>query len=690
MQMAKTHFRLSPCRGIAISAIAVWIAFTLHPLTAQTTRPSIETKNLPHLNAANLETAGVSNNMRWASMRGVVLSEFSPRCWFAYDEAGAFRVELEHAQPLRRGQMIIVVGRPVMREGRPWLEQAEAKAIGVGKIPIPRRVRVPDAVTADHDGQYVTLTGKVVGYGDYVNLAGTNEAVLLNSDGIFCKAILPAGTHSAKLFKLGTIADFTGVLRYGNHVDGAPPNVHHVHVVLHGPDAVRVIWTNTASWMVSALIATVVFVVVAWILFRWRKARLLRASELRFRALIENSFDITLVLNPDLSIKYASPSAERILGGRWKDKSMLDVVHPDDRQLISDVGKEVMRSPGSSRRIDDHRIAAPDGKLIHAAAIATNCLNVPGVEGIVINVRDVTERKRAEEELRQVNAGLELRVTKRTTQLREANERLQAEVSTREQAEENLRISLAAEKELSQLKSSFVSMVSHEFRTPLEVILSSSDILDRYFDRLPPEKRAAQLRAVRKSVRRMNDLIDDVLLLGKFDAGVLACNPSQVDLTACCRRAIAEIESASMRSGAIQFTAKDINGEATADEGLMLHILTNVLGNGLKYSPPGQTLEFTVTREGLDAEFVIRDHGCGIPAADLPRLFTAFYRGSNVGQTSGSGLGLVITKRCVDLHCGRIRCESTEGVGTTFTIHLPVFDGTRYFRRTQKNAFSNP
>jgi signal transduction histidine kinase len=96
-----------------------------------------------------------------------------------------------------------------------------------------------------------------------------------------------------------------------------------------------------------------------------------------------------------------------------------------------------------------------------------------------------------------------------------------------------------------------------------------------------------------------------------------------------------------------------------------------------------------VARCGPDARFVIQDQGRGIPAADLPRLFTAFYRGSNVGQIAGSGLGLVITKRCVDLHGGQITCDSTEGVGTTFSVTLPLFDGTRHFRRPAKTLFQN-
>jgi signal transduction histidine kinase len=251
----------------------------------------------------------------------------------------------------------------------------------------------------------------------------------------------------------------------------------------------------------------------------------------------------------------------------------------------------------------------------------------------------------------------------------------------RKRAEGDLRVALAAEKELNQLKSNFVSMVSHEFRTPLGVILSSSNILDRYLDRLPPDKRRAQLRAIRRSVHRMNDLIEDVLLLGKFDAGALACNPMPVDLPALCLRAVGEIESASGCEGAIQFQAEGDFKEALADESLVHHILTNLLGNAVKYSPRGHAIELRLARVGEDAILEVQDHGCGIPEADQARLFTAFYRGANVGHAPGSGLGLVIVKRCTDLHGGHIACESAVSHGTTFRVTLPLFSGTRLFRR---------
>jgi signal transduction histidine kinase len=295
-------------------------------------------------------------------------------------------------------------------------------------------------------------------------------------------------------------------------------------------------------------------------------------------------------------------------------------------------------------------------------------------------------RARAEAQLQRLNEDLEQRVVARTAELADANTRLRGEVAARKSAQAELGIALEAEKELNQLKSSFVSMVSHEFRTPLEVILSSSNILDRYLDRLSHEKRHTQLRAIRKSVHRMNDLIEDVLLLGKFDAGGLACCPTPLDLAGFCRRVVNEIESATGRDGAIRFVSDDFNGEAVGDEGLLHHIVINLLSNAVKYSPPGKPVEFTVTRHQSGAELVIRDYGCGVPAADQQRLFTAFYRGSNVGQAPGSGLGLVIVKRCVDLHGGTIRYESVEGRGTTFTTVLPLFDNTRVWRRRAEDV----
>jgi signal transduction histidine kinase len=233
---------------------------------------------------------------------------------------------------------------------------------------------------------------------------------------------------------------------------------------------------------------------------------------------------------------------------------------------------------------------------------------------------------------------------------------------------------LEIERELGRLKSNFVSLVSHEFRTPLGVIQSSAQILDRYLDRLPPEQRREQLVSITNNVRRMAGMIDDILLLGKVEAGQLPFTPAPLDLAGFCRRLTDEMLSATRQRCPIRLELG--NGElapARGDENLLRHILGNLLSNAAKYSPADAEVAFTVTRRDGDAVFTIRDRGIGIPAADQDKLFVAFHRGANAGEFQGTGLGLTIVKRCLDLHGGEVSFTSAEGRGTTVTVRVPVF-----------------
>lgn len=271
-----------------------------------------------------------------------------------------------------------------------------------------------------------------------------------------------------------------------------------------------------------------------------------------------------------------------------------------------------------------------------------------------------------ESELRQLNQNLEERVTLRTAELTEANRQLDA-------GREEALLLLARERELRELKDDFVSLVSHEFRTPLEVIMSSVDNLDRYHDRLPPEKRAQLLHTINKSVRRMSGMMEDVLVLGRLEAGRTEFKPAPLDLAVLSRRVADEMESATNRRCPVQLAVNVGEGEALADEALVRHIVTNLLSNAVKYSPAEQPVELAMQREGRDVVIRVSDRGCGIPEADRKRMFQAFHRGSNVRQIPGTGLGLLIVQRCVAAHGGTIAFESTEGQGTTFTVRLPVF-----------------
>jgi signal transduction histidine kinase len=235
---------------------------------------------------------------------------------------------------------------------------------------------------------------------------------------------------------------------------------------------------------------------------------------------------------------------------------------------------------------------------------------------------------------------------------------------------------LEREKELSQLKTNFVSMVSHEFRTPLGIILSSAQILSDYFGQLSTEERLEHLGSIAKNSQLMAGLMEEVLVLSRVESGKLAFEPAALDLASFCRRLVEEVRSATRGASPIELAVGPDCVAARADERLLRHIFTNILVNAVKYSSPGSAVEFTVAREKHQAFCRVRDHGIGIPEEDLERLFTAFHRGRNVGPVSGSGLGLVIVKRCVELHSGSIRVESKPGEGTTVTVHLPLFDET--------------
>jgi signal transduction histidine kinase len=233
---------------------------------------------------------------------------------------------------------------------------------------------------------------------------------------------------------------------------------------------------------------------------------------------------------------------------------------------------------------------------------------------------------------------------------------------------------LAAEREVSELKSRFVTTVSHEFRTPLGITMSAVELLRHYEDRLPPEEKAQLFDDIHSATRNMAGLMEQVLVLGRVDAGKLAYRPAPLDLDSLARKLADESLSATNRKCPIEWHAENDLSGATADEALLRHILSNLLSNGVKYSPAGTSVRFSGKREGRDAVFTVQDRGIGIPEADLPKLFEAFHRGSNVGEIPGTGLGLVIIKRCADLHGGSIQVQSKSGEGTTFTVRVPAWE----------------
>jgi signal transduction histidine kinase len=232
---------------------------------------------------------------------------------------------------------------------------------------------------------------------------------------------------------------------------------------------------------------------------------------------------------------------------------------------------------------------------------------------------------------------------------------------------------LAVERELNELKSRFVSMVSHEFRTPLGITMSAIELLRNHLELLDEAKRQELFDDIFSSTRRMAALMEQVLVLGRVEAGRLAVRAVPVDLDALCHRLAEESVSAGNRRCSIEVKSQGALAGAQADESLLRHIFSNLLSNAVKYSAAGQTVEFGIGRDGVNAVFTVRDRGIGIAEADMPRLFQAFHRATNVGDIPGTGLGLVIVKRCVELYSGAIEVHSRQNEGTTFTVKLPLF-----------------
>jgi signal transduction histidine kinase len=246
------------------------------------------------------------------------------------------------------------------------------------------------------------------------------------------------------------------------------------------------------------------------------------------------------------------------------------------------------------------------------------------------------------------------------------------DITERKQAEFELLRTLTREKELGRLRSYFVSMVSREFRTPLGIIQSSAEILEDYFEQLNPAERKSHLQSICNNTRRMAGLMEEALLIGSLDAGKFDFKPAPLELEIFVRRLMEEVLSATGQRCPIELLLRDVPVEIQGDERLLRHIFTNLLTNAVKYSDPGAVVRLEIGCSGTELICAIFDHGIGIPEADREWLFSAFHRGRNVEDRPGTGLGLVIAKRCIDLHGGKINVESKVGEGTVVTLWLPI------------------
>lgn len=258
---------------------------------------------------------------------------------------------------------------------------------------------------------------------------------------------------------------------------------------------------------------------------------------------------------------------------------------------------------------------------------------------------------------------------------------LQIDVTLRKQAEqalleqERLRVALEKEKELGEIRSAFMSTISHEFRTPLAMIQSASDVLDRYYHHLSDQQRHERLVNIQTQVRYLEDMLDEISLVLRAELNRLDFHPVLLDVKQFCQMLVEEIRTTIGVNHQIDFTYEPGVYEMPADPRLLRHILNNLLVNAVKYSGAGTVICFDLFFYGTQVVFRIRDQGIGIPPKDQARLFEPFFRAGNVGAIRGTGLGLKVVMDCVMVHGGTITLDSQEGQGTTATVRLPRIGG---------------
>lgn len=246
------------------------------------------------------------------------------------------------------------------------------------------------------------------------------------------------------------------------------------------------------------------------------------------------------------------------------------------------------------------------------------------------------------------------------------------DITDRLQIEKGLRRALDHERKLVELKSQFGVTVSHEFRTPLAVIQSSTELLERYFAQLNEARRKELFDNVRNQIDYMTQVIDNILIVSKADTIGLPVDLQTINLLDFCTTIAHEMQWLAGEQHQIVFQHEGDLSVAQVDPYLMRRILVNLLSNAIKYSPGGGQVEFNLVRDHDQVHIEIRDQGIGIPPSDVENLFDTFQRAGNVGSIPGTGIGLAIVKRAVELHSGTIKVASTLAIGTTFHIELPM------------------
>ncbi len=400
----------------------------------------------------------------------------------------------------------------------------------------------------------------------------------------------------------------------------------------------------------------------------------LKESELRYRSLFESmqeGFGLHEIIcdNNGKPIDYRfleiNPSFERLTGLKSSEiinKTAKEVLPNLEDFWIEQYGKIALKPSYTEFESFSNDL----GKYFKVSAFSV----VKGIFAVLFE--DITDKKKIEQELELHRQNLEIMVKVRTQELNKSNIMLGQEIEKGRGTEMMLKRTLEEVQRFSDLKTRFISTASHEFRTPLTTISSSIQLLRDYGKKWDNFKYVQHIERILRTIDNLTDLINDVLLVSRVESGKIEFNPSLEDLNLFCLKLIDELKNDFAKNHIIDYTYRADRKEYFIDIKLLRSILTNLLTNAIKYSSVGEVIKVIIESNESFVKLLIIDNGIGISGDDLEHLFEPFHRGKNVADINGTGLGMSIIKRYVEVHQGNIEVKSELNKGTTVKLNIPI------------------
>lgn len=401
-----------------------------------------------------------------------------------------------------------------------------------------------------------------------------------------------------------------------------------------------------------------------------------------FREIFQSMSEGIVMVSEKGAILAANPVAEKLFGYGQNEMNGLSLENllPERYRGMHSHFRRGFNAHPEPRRMGigrDLTALKKDGQEF-PVEISLSHTRANGALLIMAFISDITERKKAEDALKHSEeqlivyaAELEKKVHARTQALQQSILELEKEVKERKKAEEEAQNALGRERELNDLKSKFVSIASHEFRTPLSTVMSSASLIHQYKEKGDLDKVDKHVQRIKSSVNHLTGILNDFLSLGKLEEGKIDIQKSSIVMEDFFHE-IAEEMKATLKEG--QIIKIDCGGlkNIESDHRILRNILFNLVSNASKYSGPKKPIFLNCLSQADMIEFEVRDEGIGIPKDEVKHLFERFFRASNAGNIQGTGLGLNIVRRYVELLGGTINFESEFGVGSTFRFKIPV------------------